>query len=174
MEAPKDIPADIRLKRLLEYWEDKRGANDMPTRADIDPMTIGKDLLPWIALIEVIDGGARFRFRLCGTGLAGIAGLDLTGRYIDELNPNQAYADYIIGLYRLGVARRRPVYSQTAYVATSTSPRRRTERLLCPLRDATGAVAMFIAGQISAEIGAGIYPTLTYADAFYPGLTEVL
>jgi len=174
METRKDIPGDSRLKRLLAYWEDKRSAKEMPTRADIDPTTIGKDLLPWIALTEVIDGGTRFRFRLCGTGLADIAGLDLTGRYIDELNPNQAYADYIVGLYRLVVERRRPVYSQTAYVATSTSPRRRTERRICPLRDDAGAVALCIAGQVSTDIGVGIYPTLTYADAFHPGATEVL
>jgi hypothetical protein len=24
------------------------------------------------------------------------------------------------------------------------------------------------------DVGAGIYPTLTYADVFHPGLTEVL
>jgi hypothetical protein len=162
------------LKRLLAYWDSKRGTKEMPARADIDPATIGKDLLPWIALTEVIDGGARFRFRLCGTGLAGIAGLDLTGRYIDELNPNPAYAEYIIELYRLVVARRRPVYSETGYVATTTSPRRRTSRLLCPLSDDGATVTMCIAGQVSAEIGAGIYPTLTYADAFHPGMTEVL
>lgn len=174
METRKEIPSDPRLKRLLAYWDSKRGTSEMPTRADIDPMTIGKDLLPWIALTEVIDGGARFRFRLCGTGLAGIAGLDLTGHYIDELNPNHAYADYMSGLYRLAIVRRRPVYSETAYVSTSTSPRRQTQRLICPLRDDAGAVAMCIAGQVSAEIGAGIYPTLTYADAFHPGMTEVL
>jgi hypothetical protein len=174
MDARKDIPGDARLNRLLAYWDSKRGTRCMPTRADIDPTTIGKDLLPWIALTEVIDGGARFRFRLCGTGLAAIAGLDLTGRYVDELNPSQAYADYIIGLYRLVVARRRPVYSVTSYGATSSSPRRRTERLICPLGDDGGAVTMCIAGQVSTELGAGIYPTLTYADAFLPGPTEVL
>ena len=93
MEPRRDIPADPRLKRLLDYWEGKRGDRAMPARADIDPTTLGKDLLPWIALTEVIDGGARFRFRLCGTGLAGIACHYLTVRYIDQLNPNQAYAD---------------------------------------------------------------------------------
>src|SRR6478672_4472332 len=174
MESRTDIPADPRLKRLFSYWDGLRGEREMPSRADITPATIGKDLLPWIALTEVIDGGARFRFRLCGTGLAGIAGLDLTGHYIDELNPNPAYAEYITGLYRLAVERRRPVYSETGYVATTTSPRRRTERLICPLADERAIVTMCIAGQVSAELGAGIYPTLTYADAFHPGRTEVL
>jgi hypothetical protein len=31
-----------------------------------------------------------------------------------------------------------------------------------------------IAAQVPAEIGGGISPTLTYADAFHPGMTEVL
>jgi hypothetical protein len=174
VEPRKDIPADPRLKRLLAYWDGKRGTNAMPARADIDPTTIGTDLLPWIALTEVVDGGARFRFRLCGTGLAGIAGLELTGRYIDELNPNPAYAAYIIGLYRLVVDKRRPVHSETVYVANSASPRRRTERLICPLSDDRATVTMCIAGQVSAEVGTGLYPTLTYADIFQPGTIEVL
>jgi hypothetical protein len=106
--------------------------------------------------------------------LAVIAGIDLTGHYIDELNPNPAYADYIASLYRLAVAQRRPVHSETAYIASTTSPQRRTERLICPLSDDRTNVTMCIAGQVSAELGAGIYPTLTYADAFHPGSTEVL
>jgi hypothetical protein len=174
VEPRRDIPSDPRLKRLLAYWDGKRGEKAMPARADIDPTTLGKDLLPWIALTEVVDGGARFRFRLCGTGLAGIAGIDLTGHYIDELNPNPAYAEYIIELYRLVVTRRRPVYSETGYVATTTAPHRRTARLICPLSNDGNAVTMCIAGQISAEIGSGIYPSLTYADSFHPGMTEVL
>jgi hypothetical protein len=174
VQAGRDIPTDPRLRRLLAIWQDRRGTRDMPSRADIDPMALGKDLLPWIALTEVIDGGARFRFRLCGTGLAQIAGLELTGRYIDELNPNREYAEYISGLYRLAVSRRRPVYSETGYLSTSATPRRGTARLLCPLSDDGVNVTMCIAGQVSAEIGAGIAPTLTYADAFQPGVTEVL
>lgn len=174
MDARKDAPGDPRLKRLLAYWEDKRGGKEMPTRADIDPAGIGKDLLPWVALTEIVDGGARFRFRLCGTGLAELAGLDLTGRYVDELNPSQAYADYIIGLYRTAVMRRRPIYSRTSYAGSSASPQRQTERLICPLGDGLGAVTMCISGQVSGEIGLGIYPTLTYAAAFQPGQIEVL
>jgi hypothetical protein len=167
------MPSDPRLKSLLDYWDEKRGTRAMPSRADIDPTTIGKDLLPWIALTEVIDGGARFRFRLCGTGLASIAGLDLTGRFIDELNPNLEYAAYIMDLYRLAVARRRPVYSETSYVASSVKPRS-TVRLICPLSNDGATVNMCIAGQVSAEIGAGIHSSLTYADAFQPGRVEVL
>ena len=121
----------------------------------------------------MVDGGARFRFRLCGTGLAAIAGLDLTGRFIDELNPNVAYAEYVMNLYRLSVARRRPVYSETGYVASAVKPRS-TARLICPLSDDGVTVNMCIAAPISAEIGASIHSSLTYADAFQPGLIEVL
>ena len=166
-------PPDPRLKSLLDYWDEKRGTRPMPARPNIDPTTISKDVLPWIALTEVVDGGARFRFRLCGTGLATIAGLDLTGRFIDELNPNTEYATYIMGLYRLAVAKRRPVYSETAYSASAVRPRT-TARLICPLSNDGVIVNMCIAGQVSAEIGASIHSSLTYADAFQPGRLEVL
>ena len=166
--------SDERLKRLLAYWDEMRATRAMPSRSMIDPVTIGKELLPWIALTEVIDGGARFRFRLCGTGLAAIAGLDLTGRYIDELNPNPAYAAYITDLYRLAVSRRRPVYSETNYIRDEARRRRSTARLICPLSDDDVTVNMCLSGQVSAEVGLGIYPSLTYADAFQPGPAEVL
>ena len=165
---------DPRLRHLLAYWEDKRQARTMPRRADIDPMELGKKLLPFIALTDVVDGGKRFRFRLCGTGLASLAGLDLTGRYIDELNPNRAYADYISDLYRRAVDRKRPVYSETEYAAARTAPARRTMRLICPLSDDDESVDICIAGQISKDMSWGIAPTLTYADAFKPGITLVL
>lgn len=164
---------DRRLERLLDYWTERRGDRPMPARKDIDPARLGAELLPWIAITEVVDNARRFRFRLCGTGLAEFAGLDLTGRYIDELNPNKAYAEYILGLYRQVVTARRPVYSQTRY--TSAGGRARTTaRLICPLSADGAAVDMCIAAQVSPEGRDDSLPSLTFAQRFEPVTTVVL
>jgi hypothetical protein len=76
-------------------------------------------------------------------------------------------------LYRLAGAMRRPVYSETAYSASAVRPRT-TARLICPLSEDGATVNMCIAGQVSAEIGASIHSSLTFADAFQPGRVEVL
>lgn len=165
---------DSRLATLLTYWEEKRGERHMPARADIEPTEIGKDLLPYLALTEAVDGGARFRFRLCGTGLESFAGLNLTGRFIDELNPNAAYATYIIGLYRTTMESKRPTYSESEHANAQSRTRRITMRLICPLSEDDQCVNMFLAGQLSRVDGDGIAPTLTFSTSFKPGEFRVL
>lgn len=165
---------DPRLDWLLGYWNGKRGARIMPARVDIDPTAIRKDVLPFIALTEAVAAGARFRFRLCGTGLESFAGLDLTGRFIDELNPNPAYAAYIIDLYRTTMERKRPTYSESEHVSAASRARRTTMRLICPLSDDGETVNMFVAAQTSRIDGEGIAPTLTFSDSFTPRTIRIL
>lgn len=162
--------ADRRLARLLAYWQHKRPAPDrLPRRADIDPLELGRELLPYVALIEVADGGARFRFRLVGTRLSADAGLDLTGRFIDEVNPSRDYADYIGGLYRLTLRERRPTYSETRYLAESGRTGY-TRRLLCPLAADGQTVDMFVGAQVmETDEERFVDPlTMTFAARFEP------
>lgn len=72
------------LKELLSFWlarRDNRGA--LPARADIRPAAI-KNLLPCIAIADVIDAGRDFQFRLFGTRIVDDAGIDLTGKSWDD------------------------------------------------------------------------------------------
>ena len=58
----------------------------MPARADIDPLDLAF-CLGWICLVDVTGDAARprFRFRLDGSRLTHLTGMDLTGRHADEL-----------------------------------------------------------------------------------------
>jgi hypothetical protein len=60
----------------------------MPCKRDIDPIELPPKILPNLQLIEVIDRGVRFRYRLIGTALAEAYGRDFSGRYPDELFPD--------------------------------------------------------------------------------------
>ncbi len=55
----------------------------MPRRRDIDPTEIPR-LLPNLQITELIDGGARIRYRLTGTAIVNAYGADLTGKYFQE------------------------------------------------------------------------------------------
>lgn len=160
---------DRRLVRLLDYWQAQCPApGRLPSRARIDPLDLGPALIPYIALIAAVDGGWRFRFRLAGTRLNADAGLDLTGRFVDELNPNPEYAAYIEGLYRATMQARRPSYSETRYRAGSGRTGF-TRRLLCPLSSDGNAVDMFVCAQVmETEEAFGDPPTLTFAAGFEP------
>lgn len=163
---------DRRIARLLDLWRRARPAPGLlPGRQHVDPVILGPDLLPYVALVEATHGGTRFRFRLVGGKLAAQAGLDLTGHYIDDLNPNRDYNDYINGLYLLATAQRLPVYSETRYRAPSNRFGL-TRRLSCPLAADGGTVDMFVAVQtFQTDDGPGDPPTYTHAASFVPGVT---
>ncbi len=166
---------DRRIAHLLGLWRAARPApNRLPGRAASDPLTLGAELLPYAALIEATDNATRFRFRLVGSRLAEHAGLDLTGHYIEDLNPNREYVEYVNGLYRQARDEGLPVYSETRYRAPSGRVGL-TRRLTCPLAADGRNVDMFVAVQVfETDDRDGDAPTYTYAASFQPGILKAL
>lgn len=166
--------ADRRLSRLLDIWKQRCGPGGLlPSRPAIDPITLGPELLPCVALVEAVDSATRFRFRLVGSQLATNAGADLTGRYVDEVNPNRGYAVYISDLYTKAIQARKSIYSETRY-RSAAGRVGLTRRLICPLASDGQSIDMFVAAQVfEADNRLGDAPTYTYADDFAPGATLI-
>jgi hypothetical protein len=80
------------LRDFHAYWLSKRCGKRVPARADIDPVELQR-FLPNIFMMDVIDGGARFRYRLIGTAVGTALG-DYSGRYVDEALAPPHYALY--------------------------------------------------------------------------------
>jgi hypothetical protein len=72
------------LRRLYAYWDDKRGDREFPGRSDIDPLDM-RFALGNISLIDVLYDTLRFRYRLHGSIIAERLGVDMTGRFVDEI-----------------------------------------------------------------------------------------
>ncbi len=150
-EAGEAAIADARLRALVGYWREKRGDRAMPARADLDPIEI-PTLLPIVGLIDVLDGGARFRYRLMGTEMVGVAGYDPTGRFLDEALPDSGYADYLIGLFREVTRERRPLYGESDFHGQGRIEHR-VRRLLMPLSRDGRSVDMIFGGQVATASG---------------------
>lgn len=76
-----------QLERLLDYWKDRRRGRRFPLRDDIDPLDFGY-VLGHVLLVDVErEPAIRFRYRLWGTDLARDYGQEMTGRYVDQLQP---------------------------------------------------------------------------------------
>ncbi len=73
------------IHRLYDYWTAKRGLHHVPYRRDIDPADL-KPLLPELTISEFETDPFRVRYRLVGTRVAEISGLDYTGLYLDQLD----------------------------------------------------------------------------------------
>ncbi len=75
------------LKRMVAFWEAKRGARDWPLRADFDPLEFWF-AVGYVSLIDVrADGTGRRRyfFRLDGTRQVDLFGVDFTGKFLDQV-----------------------------------------------------------------------------------------
>ncbi|HEX9446921.1 MAG TPA: PAS domain-containing protein, partial [Dongiaceae bacterium] len=80
-----DELSDERLRRLYGYWDEKRGSRRMPSRDDIDPVDLAF-CLGYLCLIDVEGGDPlRFKFRVDGSNCVSISGMEMTGRYVDEI-----------------------------------------------------------------------------------------
>lgn len=84
---------DGRLRRLFAYWLDKRGDRPFPTKAAIDPVEFPY-ILGYVTLVDVEQEPRRYRFRLDGSILVELSGMDYTGRYLDDL-PGEEYVAFI-------------------------------------------------------------------------------
>jgi hypothetical protein len=102
---------DTRLSRLFAYWLEKRGDRLFPAKAEIDPVEF-RYVLGYVTLVDVERGpgpkrSRRYRFRLDGSILVELSGMDYTGRYLDEL-PGKEYVAFIKKTYDHVVDRGEP------------------------------------------------------------------
>ena len=108
------------LSRLEAYWLAKRGSRLMPARADIDPADI-KELLPQIILTRIEHDPLRVRYAVVGTASATAAGIDYTGRYLDELRFDSEVDTDWSAIYRELVREKRPIAGICQFKLTSVA-----------------------------------------------------
>jgi hypothetical protein len=75
-----------KLHALYRLWDAKRDGGVMPRRRDFALEELG----PWLGhlvLVDLIDGGQDFSYRVFGTKIAEFLGQDLTGKRLSGLQP---------------------------------------------------------------------------------------
>jgi hypothetical protein len=132
---------DQRLQRLLGYWNALRGATAMPRKAAIDPIDF-RYILGYVTLVDVEREPRRYRFRLDGSILARLSGIDYTGRYLDTLEMPD-YIDFIAAGYDLVVDGGKPyAYRKEADFDAKTFDE---ETLILPLGAADAVTHLMVA-----------------------------
>ena len=71
--------------RLLAYWDALRGDRLLPSAAEIDPAALVA-MLPWVSIVEIRDPDTMI-YRLSGTALRDIMGIEATGLNMLDLAP---------------------------------------------------------------------------------------
>jgi hypothetical protein len=95
---------------LYQYWNARRGIRLMPTRADIDPLEM-RQWLPRLSLVDVSPDGQHFTYRLVGTQMVDLLGINPTGRLVEAAWPEEI-ADHVVDGFRTVVETRKPVFCQ--------------------------------------------------------------
>jgi hypothetical protein len=141
--SPADFH-DERLARLLAYWVSRCSPSELPPVAAIDPLEL-KFLLGWLMIMEPVEGGADYRYRLYGSYVADAFGRDLTGQRIGQSFPD--ISRFVISIYQQLLRNRRPIL--TRHTPPSLIPVDRWERLCLPFVDAEGTITRIVVGTIA-------------------------
>ena len=143
-----DVLATDQNHFLLSHWHAKRGAARTPPVSAIDPTEM-RPALGYLMLIDPIEGGRDFRYRLYGSLLATVSGADLTGRTVSEHWASTYVVDFSLATYRAVYLRGEPLY--TLRHPARAEYTRSWERLILPFADETGAIARFVVGNVPVD-----------------------
>lgn len=144
------VTADADLKRLYQYWAERRAGRAFPARDDIDPLDFGY-ALGRVSLIEVLESPRRFYYRLVSTQLTSHLGYEMTGKFVDEI-PEPEMRDFTERTYRRMVERRAPLYESDEVVLDGR--RWRHETLALPLSADGRTITMLLVYRATREPGA--------------------
>lgn len=142
-----------KLRPLFLYWIAARGEKLMPSRADIDPVDMPWKLLPHIVLVDVLMSPRRFRYRVMGTEITTMLGLDWTGRFVDELPKagNSVHEQYAKAVKDGAPA----VFVDDSKMYDSSLMQHklvRYERLLLPLSEDGSEISMLLGATLTKSI----------------------
>ncbi len=74
-----------RLNSILNYWERQKGDQFAPAWGrDFRLEDIGWDLIPNMAVVDIIDGGNDYKYRFWGTNNVKCKGFEMTGKFLSE------------------------------------------------------------------------------------------
>jgi len=142
--APQDLQPPP-LQFLLSYWTGLRKDDGLPRAGDIDPLNM-RPALGYVLLLDIVEGGLDFRYRLFGTILAAVSGFEMTGKLMSEHPTSPYILDFYRATYRAALQRREPLATvHSPPVAVSTTI---WHRLILPFADRDGAVVRLMGGTV--------------------------
>jgi len=145
--AEADLPAGP-LQFLARFWRERRVGDSLPPLGIVDPLAL-KPALGYLMLLDVLDQGWDYRYRIYGSEIASRYGRDLTGRHTSDIVKTAFTGNFYIAGYRAVLARREPLFtisSSPSYVAAVD-----WWRLSLPLVDGTGAITRILVGNMPGD-----------------------
>jgi hypothetical protein len=146
LDPPRSAKAALAF--LQDYWNAKRGARAMPSRADINPVEM-KSHIRTIVLVDALPGFGDFRYRMIGSDVTEHMLGDATGKTLrDALTRyGKTAAEGAIAGYA-HIARNRVVMRLYGSAAWLNQPHLDFDSLHVPLSDDGEIVNMILSAVI--------------------------
>ena len=135
-----------QLRFLLRYWSELAGARAMPCAKEIDALEM-RPALGYINLLDVVEGGEDFRYRVFGSIIAAVAGYDMTGRTVSALKVVPYMAEFALATCRAVVQRGQPLLTEHRPPASAV-PTVAWHGLILPLAGDDGGVTRLLVGSV--------------------------
>jgi hypothetical protein len=145
-DPPVDRLGAPQLRFLLRYWTELAGTRTMPGTREIDALEM-RPALGYINLLDVVEGGEDFRYRVFGSVIAAVAGYDMTGRMVSALKTAPYMAEFALATCRAVVQRGEPLLTEYR-PPSSAVPTVAWHGLVLPLAGDSGAVARLLIGSV--------------------------
>lgn len=130
----------FQVLRILEALEKGKKAN----REHIDPLIFGPRILPYLVIIDVLDGGADFQWRLFGGAHEKEYGINLKGMILSELARANDGLEEVELIFRSCFHHAEPIFYNIRYL-NQRDITRNCCGALYPLYDyATGEIAQLL------------------------------
>ncbi|MCR9221052.1 MAG: PAS domain-containing protein [Alphaproteobacteria bacterium] len=121
------------LHPLYVYWRRLAGeagpAAAAPDRRAIDPSDLPPRLLPRVKIVLCEAGD--WRYGLVGTAFRDLAGVELSGKRVAEIE-GEIYAPALIELFEAVRVERRPLFCTMRYLGPNRGAEREVSRLVLP------------------------------------------
>ncbi len=125
-------------RHALAHWSALAAGSRLPGYQQVDPVDL-RPALGYVLLLDVLEGGQDFSYRLFGSTIGRVSGFDMTGKRLSE-HPASAYVtEFSLAVGRAAVRRRAPVYTVRRPVGAQDTSL--WERLVLPLVDEDGSLA---------------------------------
>jgi hypothetical protein len=143
-DPPDDAFEDGPLRFLLGLWRRRSAGGRLPLSRDIDAVELWP-ALGYVMLLEPIDDGADFRYRVYGTIIAEHSGIEMTGKQVWDV-PAPLVAVYFLATYRAVYRARRPLYAHhTTHHDIQIAD---WSRIILPFADDHGRVDRLLVGNL--------------------------
>ena len=132
------------VRRFYDYWLAVAPAGRLPGRQHIAPEDL-VPLLPRLWLGDVYRDPLRIRYRLAGTEVVWSFGREVTGQWLDEVQPEAFHNATVYERYRFMVETGRPTWRRGVSQWQRDPKHRRVENCVVPLAKDGRTVDMLFA-----------------------------